>query len=308
MIRASIIIPTFNSIETIEPLLHSLENQTMASSDYEIIVVDDLSSDGTREFLESYKAENNLQILLQDTNFGIGPARNRAIGIAKSDILLFLDSDMEVEPDWIESHTVPMENGIWDGSVGYVLHDVNMSSIFTRYLNDPRRGAKRFGENEQLNHNYFLFGNASLRKKLIVGVGGFDEKIIKWGGEELDLILRIERDENLKFRYNPSAKAVHHQQRSLENTCNLLEYFGANVVPYLVKKHPELADEFKINLLGNYFIKKALMISIFNPIFSGMMKKLYKITPGPLAFNIIKYLLSYSVIKGYHSRPGNSEI
>ena len=90
----------------------------MASSDYEIIVVDDKSSDGTREFLESYKTENNFQLLVQKTNLGIGAARNRAIGIAKSDILLFLDSDMEVEPEWVENHTVPMENGNWDGSVG----------------------------------------------------------------------------------------------------------------------------------------------------------------------------------------------
>lgn len=275
----------------------------MASSDYEIIVVDDKSSDGTREFLESYKTENNFQLLVQKTNLGIGAARNRAIGIAKSDILLFLDSDMEVEPEWVENHTVPMENGNWDGSVGQVTHDINMSSIFTRYLNDPRRGAKRFGAERQLSHKYFLFGNASLRKEMINGVGGFDEKISKWGGEELDLILRIEKDETLKLRYNPSAKAIHHQQRSLENTCSLLENFGTYVVPYLVKKHPILADEFKINTFENFFVKKTLMLTIFNPIFFGMMKKTYNIAPRPLAFKIIKYLLSYSVIKGYLSRP-----
>jgi len=275
----------------------------MASSDYEIIVVDDLSSDGTREFLKSYQFEGHYRLIMQEKNLGIGSARNRAVGAADSEILLFLDSDMEVEPDWVESHTVPMEMGKWDGAVGRVIHDVNMSSLFTRYLNDPRRGAKRFGINQQLNHKYFLFGNASLRKEMIVGVGGFDEKINRWGGEELDLILRIEKDETLKLRYNPSAKAFHHQRRSLEYTCNLLENFGANVVPYLVKKHPILADEFKINMLGNYFVKKALMLSILNPIFSAMMKKTYKITPQPLAFKIIKYLLSYSVIKGYLSQP-----
>ena len=231
LIRASIIIPTFNSIDTIEPLLHSLENQSMASSDFEIIVVDDLSSDGTREFLKSYKAEAPFQLLMQETNSGIAAARNRAIEITKSDILLFLDSDMEVDPDWVENHTVPMENGDWDGSVGQVNHDINLSSTFTRYLNDPRRGAKRFGVGQQLSHKYFLFGNASLRKKMILGVGGFDEKIKKWGGEELDLILRIENDLTPKLRYNPSAIAVHHQKRSLEDTCNQLQNFGADVVP-----------------------------------------------------------------------------
>lgn len=303
LIRASIIIPTFNSIKTIEPLLHSLDNQSMASSDFEIIVVDDLSTDGTREFLHSHKTESLFQLIMQDKNSGIGAARNRAIGIAKSDILLFLDSDMEVDPDWVENHTVPMENGEWDGSVGKVTHDINSSSVFTRYLNDPRRGAKRFDEDQQLNHKYFLFGNASLRKKFIIGVGGFDEKIIKWGGEELDLILRIESKVTLKLRYNSSAKAIHHQQRSLEDTCKLLENFGANIVPYLIKRHPVLADEFKINAFEKFFVKKALMLTIFNPIFFWMMKKTYKFAPRPLAFNIIKYLLSYSVLKGYQSRP-----
>ena len=105
------------------------------------------------------------------------------------------------------------------------------------------------------------------------------------------------------MRYNPSAKAIHHQQRTLEDTCKLLENFGANVIPYLVKKHPVLADEFKINTFKKFFVKKALMLTIFNPIFFEMMKKTYKIAPRPLAFKIIKYLLSYSVFKGYESRP-----
>ena len=303
MLRASVIIPAYNNINTIEGLIRSLENQSMNSSEYEVIAVDGTSSDGTREYLESIKFEGNFRLIKQEKNLGIGSARNCGIKAAESEITLFIDGDMVVEHDWVEKHIKPIEHLDWDGSVGYVQHRPENRDLFIRYLDRPKRGAKKFGVNQQLSHSHFVFWNTSIRKELLTRVGGFDEKINLWGGEELELVVRIEQEADINLRYNPEARATHHQHRTLEDTFDLLEKFGANVVPYIVARHPDLAREFHTRWLDNPFIRKALMITALNPIFFNMIKSIYKLVPERLTFLAIKYMLVTSVMKGYISRP-----
>jgi len=302
VIKSSIIIPLFNEINTIERLILSLEDQSMRSDEYQVIAVDDCSTDGTREYLRSLDFKGNFLLIEQDKNRGLSAGRNRGIEASDGDILIFVDGDMDVGHDWVESHTLPILNGEWDGSVGAVTHGAAERTMFIKYLDRSDRGAKK-NPNDPVRYKNFQFWNTSIKKEIFASAGNFDDNIAIWGGEDTEMALRIEQLIHPILRYNPNAKAVHHQQRSLGDTCNLMEKFGANVVPYLIKKHPMLADEFKIDIFENFFVKKALMLTIFNPIFFWMMKKTYKVAPRPVAFNIIKYLLSYSVLKGYRSRP-----
>ena len=135
----------------------------------------------------------------------------------------------------------------------------------------------------------------------MIEVGGFDEKISLWGGEEIELMVRVENQGKVNLRYNPDARSIHHQDRTLEKTCDLLENFGAKVVPYLVEKYPFLAKEFKTHYLDDPISRKALKVSFFNPIFFRMVKSTYILMPKVLAFPAIKYMLGYSVFKGYLS-------
>jgi len=301
MLRASVILPAYNNISTIERLLNSLRNQSMSLDEFEIIAVDGGSTDGTREYLESINFEGSFKLIKQEKNLGIGSARNRGINAAKSKILLFIDCDMEVEKEWVETHTVPIEDDRWDGAVGNVRHGAKVRTKFIQYLDRPRRGAKGYKKKQQLDHSHFQYWNTSIRKELLTQVGGFDEKIEFWGGEELELMVRVENRGKVNLQYNADAKAIHHQDRNLEKTCDLLENFGAKVVPYLVEKHPFLADEFRTRYLENLPSRKALMISLFNPIFFRMVRTVYKFMPGVLAFPAIKYILGYSVFRGYIS-------
>ena len=110
MIRSSIIIPLFNEVKTIEQLILSLQDQSMPSDEYQVIAVDDCSTDGTREYLQSLKFKGNFKLIEQKENLGLSSARNRGIEASDSDILLFIDGDMEVYHDWVVSHTLPVEN------------------------------------------------------------------------------------------------------------------------------------------------------------------------------------------------------
>lgn len=92
----SVIVPTYNSERTIDRCVLSVLNQTL--SDFELIVVDDQSTDGTVARL-SRITDPRVSVLVQPQNNGVSAARNRGIAAAQADILCFLDSDDEYLPN-----------------------------------------------------------------------------------------------------------------------------------------------------------------------------------------------------------------
>ncbi len=92
----SVIIPVFNSEELLKQCLDSVLNQTL--KDFEIICVDDGSTDNSLEILRKYEENDERIIVLYQENAGAGVARNKGIEIAKGEYIAFIDSD-----DWIES-------------------------------------------------------------------------------------------------------------------------------------------------------------------------------------------------------------
>lgn len=300
MIRSSVIIPLFNEVRTIEKLILSLQDQSMPSDEYQVIAVDDCSTDGTREYLESLIFKGNFKLIKQKENLGLSSARNRGIEASDSDILLFIDGDMEVDHDWVVSHTIPIENGEWDGSVGSIAHSAINRTLFIKYLDRANRGAKK-NPNERVGHKHFQFSNTSIKKEILTNVGGFDEKIDLWGGEDIEMVLRIENFSNPILRFNPEARAVHHHERSLKDTFTIMEKFGSRVIPHLINKHSFLRKEFGTIYLDNIITRKTLTVTLLNPIFFEIMKSTYEKMPKSLSFLMIKYMLGYSVFKGYLS-------
>ena len=95
--KLSIIIPCFNEVNTIEKLLDKIN--TVVDFDKEIIVVDDYSSDGSRELLQN-KLKNKFQkLVLNEKNFGKGYCIIQAKKIINGDIIIIQDADLEYNPD-----------------------------------------------------------------------------------------------------------------------------------------------------------------------------------------------------------------
>ena len=99
-LNVSIIIAAHNAAETIGKTLESISTQTIST--WEVIVVDDGSSDETTAIVEGFVRQHPRSILLSQPQGGEGAARNRGIGIARFDWLLFLDSDDWIAPDYLE--------------------------------------------------------------------------------------------------------------------------------------------------------------------------------------------------------------
>ena len=102
-IKISVIVPTFNSSNTIERLMHSLFNQIC--KDFEIIFIDDHSSDDTVDMIRKTLENTNIkyQLHINESNKGPGYSRNRGIEKANGDFIVFIDSDDAVREDHLSS-------------------------------------------------------------------------------------------------------------------------------------------------------------------------------------------------------------
>ena len=98
MITVSIIIPAYNEINTIEKLLRNVNKQKINGVKFEIIVVDDGSTDGTKEFLEGNSDLYDI-LSINDSNLGKGGAVRNALDKATGDFVLFQDADLEYNPN-----------------------------------------------------------------------------------------------------------------------------------------------------------------------------------------------------------------
>ena len=103
--RFSVIVPTYNRLDEIRELLQSLERQILSKDKFEIIIVDDGSTDATEEYIKNMmeKATLNLSFYKQDHK-GPGPARNTGMEHAKGEYCVFVDSDCIADENWLKAY------------------------------------------------------------------------------------------------------------------------------------------------------------------------------------------------------------
>jgi glycosyltransferase involved in cell wall biosynthesis len=114
--RLSVVVPVFNEVETVEELLRRVEEAQPL--DKEIIVVDDGSDDGSREKLAEYEGRPGFQILYQDKNRGKGAALRRGFEVARGNIVIVQDADLEYDPAEYLRLIKPIEDGVADAVYG----------------------------------------------------------------------------------------------------------------------------------------------------------------------------------------------
>lgn len=107
--KLSIIIPCFNEINTIEIIVNKVKNISYPNK--EVIIVDDCSTDGSREILKN-KIESLVEkVIYQDRNQGKGSALRTGIKAASGDIVIIQDADLEYDPDYILKLVQPILDG-----------------------------------------------------------------------------------------------------------------------------------------------------------------------------------------------------
>lgn len=95
----SVIIPVFNAENYLEECLHSVLNQTLQN--IEVIIIDDKSTDKSREIAEKFLSDRRIRYILHDKNKGVSAARNRGIDLANGEYIYFLDADDYISPNML---------------------------------------------------------------------------------------------------------------------------------------------------------------------------------------------------------------
>jgi len=211
--RVSIVIPTFNRRERLARVLASLERQTAAPDVFEVVVVDDGSSDGTSEWLPSHRTAFSL-VPLRVPNGGPAKARNAGVAAAQGDVVLFIDDDVEASPELVDEHLRSHDadaDVVVIGPLASLSHYPQPWVAWEQAKIEAQYAAMARGDWAPT-FRQFWTGNASLERRHLLAAGGFDTTYLR--GEDVELGARLD-ERGIGFRFNPRAKVVHHAERSL---------------------------------------------------------------------------------------------
>jgi glycosyltransferase involved in cell wall biosynthesis len=185
MPQVSVIIPSYNSARFVAQAVESALAQTYP--DFEVIVVDDGSTDHTQVVLASYS--NRIRTIYQE-NRGPAAARNTGFRRSRGDYLLFLDSDDLIPPDKLALHVPFLETQPGFGLVYSAWQQINEDG--TQVLGQVRPNKQGQLLKDILRRDLFFFpGAAVIRRECLERVGPFDESL--YGCEDADMWLRLAR-------------------------------------------------------------------------------------------------------------------
>jgi glycosyltransferase involved in cell wall biosynthesis len=239
----SVVIISWNQLAFLQRLLSQLLAQKFDPARYEIVVVDDGSTDGSREWLRSL-SDPRVKLIFGEGNRGRAASRNEGIRAATYDVVVMIDGDHTVEPDLLSvlSERHSHERCVIVGKSDFVDHPDFRA--LNGYLNES--GAAKLPRNARLPGRYFLTRTCSVPRDLLMQVGMFDEQFVAWGGEDLDLGVRLENS-GVPIYGEPSAHTVHHHLRPLNTLLRQMHVYGRDGIPVLLQRHPQLFEELNLH-------------------------------------------------------------
>lgn len=178
----SVIVPVYEDPEGIVTTLRTLAAQTYPTDRHEVIVVDNGSSDSTRDIASAF-AEACSQIrLIVEPEGGSYTARNAGIEAARGSVLSFIDADMWVDPDWLES----LIERLVDTDAKYLACDVEVAgpsgdqSLAERYNRRTAFPIREYVEEWEFAPTCCL----TVRREVVADVGPFDDRLVSSGDRE----------------------------------------------------------------------------------------------------------------------------
>lgn len=216
----SIVVCVYNDEAYLIPCLESLKRQTYP--DFEIIVVDDGSTDGCGNIA---KGMEGIVYIYQD-NQGPSVARNHGVTKAKGKFVAFTDSDCEVKEDWLEQLIRCFDDSVaavGGRQVGHPQDNEFAKKVdrFLRAIGFIGDYVKPHNKLKEVSHNASC--NSGYRKSAILEVGGFREGLFP--GEDVDLDKRL-RDKGYKILFTPEAVVYHHRPDNRQRWHRMLINYG----------------------------------------------------------------------------------
>jgi len=240
----SIVIPSYNRADALPITLESLAHQTIMPGYFEVLVVDDGSTDGSTALVASLRQRLPYRLrLLEQAHKRQAAARNLGAKEAEGTLLLFLDSDVIASPALVERHRqllldskgpalVAGARRFWEGA------------CTTHYSQTIHGGAGL--EVDQFAGRGMTFqeahsSNLSMYRRTFLELGGFDEEL--WAYEDVDFAYRAQKA-GVHLLFSREALGFHNHPMTLTQACRQLECYQ-KFAAFFLHKHPELAGQIR---------------------------------------------------------------
>jgi glycosyltransferase involved in cell wall biosynthesis len=240
----SIVIPTYNRGKVLIKCLDALFNQIYFPDKYEIIIIDDGSTDNSNHTIKMILPHARDRIKYYEQGHkGPAAARNLAIKNASGKIVLIIGDDIIASPTLLREHMFWHERYPEESVavLGYVTWSPEVK--ITPFMNWLENGGPQFGynaiENDFVDFSHFFTCNVSIKRDFLINNGLFDEDFPYAAYEDIELGYRLQK-KGLQIRYNKQAVAYHyHPGIGLQNYKKRMSIVGESEVIF-TKKHPEL--------------------------------------------------------------------
>jgi glycosyltransferase involved in cell wall biosynthesis len=236
----SVIVPTYNRVDLLKRTIESLLNQSYPTGSYEIIVIDNSSTDGTEEMVHSFQERAaSLLRYYRKENKGPGSSRNLGVKKARGDFIAFTDSDCVADPDWLKNGIGKMTEGV--------------GIVQGKTLPNPEQQQGTLHQTMKIvsEDAYYPTCNIFYRKESLDHVQGFSPEFCglslfgkpRWGGEDTDLAWKVKK-EGWKSTFADNA-IVYHHIFPVASLRSLLKAMHLDIIFILArnyKKHPGIRD------------------------------------------------------------------
>jgi len=230
MISLSVIIPTRNRSDLIKNLLESLKHQTLSQDEFEILVIDNGSTDDTKAVAESFFSEfKHIKYFLEEKP-GLHEGRHRGLREAVNEILVYCDDDIEPFPTWLEAIKESFKDPkvVLVGGKNLPKWEIDPPKWIKDWYEEGNENGKCLGylsildfgdELKEIDPNFVWGCNFSIRRQTLIDAGGFHpdsmpEQLKFFRGDGESYVTRWIKEKGKKAIYNPQASVYHFVSKS----------------------------------------------------------------------------------------------
>lgn len=257
--RISVSLCTYDRRPVLAECLRALCQQTVPRGSFELILVDDGSQDGTREFLEALELPIPHRLVRQ-ANGGLAAARNTGLALARGEYVLFINDDTIADPGLVEAHLAAHRELARPACVLGNLRQPPqaLENALMRVIEngDFMFDYAGLSPGQELDGLHFYTCNVSAPLAAVRAAGGFDQSFRRYGCEDSDLGLALEAA-GLKVHYRPECSAEHRHLFDLDYVRRRATTVGQASIR-LMRKHPRLIERWNNRGLSRSFLEAEL--------------------------------------------------